>query len=321
MATLRLGTRGSALAVAQSTAVAKSLEALHRNLSVEIVTIRTEGDRNQVTPLAGMGGKGVFVKEIEEALLDARVDIAVHSLKDMPAALPAGLTLVAFPRRADPHDVLVTPDGKDLDALPPGSRVGTGSLRRRAQLSRARADLHILPQRGNVDTRLKRLAEGSVDAVVLAAAGLERLGLMSRIRAVPIDEDVCLPAACQGLLGIEMREEDEEWAELVRPLTDPAAAVEAAAERGFLTTLGGSCQLPAAALARFEGGRVRTRGRILSPDGTRVAEAEAEGTPLDAWQVGTDVARLALSCGGDEILAELDAGEAGGAGVPDIESE
>ena len=316
MATLKLGTRGSALALAQSTAVAKSLEALHPKLSVEIVIIKTAGDRNQVTPLAGMGGKGVFVKEIEEALLEGSVDLAVHSLKDVPAVLPPGLTLAAFPRRADPRDILVTKDGRDVESLAPGSRIGTGSLRRRAQISAVRPDLHFFPQRGNVDTRLKRLVEGSFDGILLAAAGLERLGLLSRVAASPIPEDVCLPAPCQGIVGIEMREDDEEWRELVLGLTDPAAAVEACAERGFLSKLGGSCQLPAAALSRFEGGRVRIRARILSPDGTRVASAEAEGPPAEAWQIGADAARLVLSRGGAEILADLDlSGEEYGAPV------
>jgi hydroxymethylbilane synthase len=289
------------------------IQASRAGLSVELAVIKTTGDKNQVVPLSGMGGKGVFVKEIEEALLEGKVDLAVHSLKDLPAQLPDGLSLAAFPRRAEPWDLLVTTGGTGLDDLPRGARIGTGSLRRRAQLAAHRSDLHFVSQRGNVDTRLRKLEQGNVEAMVLAAAGIERLGLRDKIKAEVIPEDICLPSACQGIIGVEMRDSDEELREVVSSIGDPKATVEACAERGFLSELAGSCLIPAAALARFDGKRVRMRARILSTDGVRCAAAEAEGTAADAFQVGADVARLCLDRGGAEILAELEAagGEAG----------
>ncbi len=311
MMRLRLGTRGSELALAQARSVAGLLEGSHESLSVELVIIKTTGDRNQVTPLAGMGGKGVFVKEIEEALLAGTIDLAVHSLKDLAARLPDGLALAAFPARADPSDLLITREGRGLDALPPGARVGTGSLRRRAQIRAHRPDLNFVSQRGNVDTRLKRLSEGASEAIILAAAGIDRLGLRAKVRAEPIPVEICLPAAGQGIIAVETREEDEESRELLAPIGDPTATAEACAERGFLSRLQGSCLIPAAALARFDGRRVRIRAKILSVDGARCAMAETEGPAADAWQVGEEAATHCLSRGGDQILGELEA--AGGA--------
>lgn len=310
MSTVRLGTRGSPLALAQSRHVAALLEKTRPGLRVELQVIRTEGDRNTTSPLEEIGGKGIFVREIEQALLAGTIDLAVHSLKDLPAEQPEGLVLAGFPRREDPRDVLITRDGLDLDELPAGARVATGSVRRRSQIHAHRSDILFVASRGNVGTRVGRLEQGQVDALVLAAAGIRRLGLAEKIRYVPIDEEICIPSAGQGIIGLEIRQDDAERHEDVRAVSDPVAVVEACAERGFLRELAGSCFIPAAGLARFDGRRVRMRARILSLDGARRAEAEVEGPPADARHIGVEAARLCLARGGAEILAQL--GEGGG---------
>ena len=313
MMTVRLGTRGSKLALARSAGVAALLEGSQPGLKVDLVVIGETGSREQDSALPGPGGRGALVKEIEEALLGGRIDLAVHSLRDVATFLPEGLVLAGFPEREDPHDLLVTRDGGGLDSLRAGARVATGSPHRRAQLLARRPDLRFIPPGGSLEARLRRLEEGLADALVLAAARVARLGLRQAVRAQVLPEDICLPSPGQGIVAMEAREEDEEMREQVAAIGDPTATVEACAERGFLAGLGGDCLLPVAALARFDGRRVRIKARILSPDGVRCASGEAEGRPTDAYRVGADCARLCLDRGGREMLAEAE-----GAAGPEI---
>ncbi len=306
MKTLRVATRASDLAMVQARAVAAWIE---RELGVatELVPMKTSGDRLKDAPLARFGGKGLFVKEIEEALLDGRADLAVHSAKDLPAALAPGLEFVAFPERGDPRDALVLRErGGDLAGLPAGARVGTGSVRRAAQLRAYRDDLEIVPLRGNVPTRLRKLEETGLDAVVLACAGLDRLQLSDRIdeRIAP---DVLLPAVGQGALAVEGRVGDPA-ARDVAGLSDRRTVETVAAERGFLTGLAGDCNVPLAALAEhMPTGGLRLRVLLASSDGAQVLRHEAEGRPHQAAALGAAAADVVRRRGGDALLAELHA--------------
>jgi len=299
---LRLATRGSLLALAQSGQIARRVEE-RLGVAVELVTVRTSGDRLADVSLAKVGGKGLFVKEIEEALLDGRADLAVHSAKDLPAHIADGLALAAFPLRGDPRDALVARDGAtSLLALPQGARIGTGSARRCAQLRALRPDFEILPLRGNVTTRLERLAEGRFDAVILACAGLDRLDLGARIHE-RIAPELLLPAPGQGVLAIEARAGDSLAADL-GALDDAASARAITAERAFLAHLGGDCNVPLAAFAEAQAdGSLRLRGMVASLDGAHVAHAEASGA--DAAQLGVMVAESVVAKGGAAILADL----------------
>lgn len=303
MTRVRIATRGSRLAVAQSGLVARDLR---RALGVEteLVTVRTTGDRIRDRPLAAIGGKGLFIKEIEEALLEGRADLAVHSAKDLPARLAPELALAAFPERADPRDALVgRDDGTRLASLPEGARVGTGSVRRTSQLLAARPDLRVVPLRGNVGTRLGRL-DRDVDAVVLACSGLDRLGLSERIheRIAPSD---LLPAVGQGTLALQTRADDPLRGR-VAALDHPATHDGIAAERAFLARLEGDCSVPLAALAEtLPGGRLRLRALVASPDGRRVAHTDLEGTAAEARALGERAAEEVLRSGGAGILAAL----------------
>jgi hydroxymethylbilane synthase len=281
MTTLRLATRKSALALAQARAYARSLGAAHAGLVVEELHVVTSGDRIQDRPLQDVGGKGLFVKEIEEALLEGRAHFAVHSIKDVPAELAPGLAIAAVPKREDPRDVLVSRGGEGLMELKQGARVGTSSLRRRTLLLRARPDLEVQVLRGNVDTRLRKLDEGQVDAIVLAAAGLRRLGIA---RAVEVLEPaVMLPAVGQGALGIECRADDGEVQALLRATEDPETRIAVAAERGFLAAVGGSCNLPVAAHAQRSGPEMLLSGMMADADGSRARFGERRaGWPADA---------------------------------------
>ena len=299
--TLRFGTRGSRLAVAQSNQVADALRA--RGLEVELVTIRTSGDRLADVSLADFGGKALFVKEIEEALLDGRVDAGVHSLKDMPAVLPEGLCLAAFPPREDPRDVLLTRAGGGLDDLPRGARVATSSLRRRALLLARRPDLSVEPIRGNVDTRLRKLDEGLYDAMVMARAGLDRLGLKPEHSHVLSAQEL-LPAVGQGILGVEVRAVDQPVLEALSSLDDAAARAEALAERAFLRRLGAGCHTPVAGLARLTGATVEMDGLVSSLDGRTVIRGRAGGPANRAEAVGESLAEDLLSRGARAILDE-----------------
>jgi len=298
---LRIGTRGSALALWQAEWVKARLEQLWSDLRVELVPMKTSGDRAQDVPLSTIGGKGLFVKEIEEALLSHAIDIAVHSIKDLPGDLPSGLTLSAIPEREDPRDVLVTKNGESLAQLAVGTRVGTSSLRRQALLLHIRPDLRIELLRGNVDTRLRKQREGAVDATILAAAGLKRLGLMPQNSQI-LDEHQFLPAIGQGALGIETRAEDAGAIARVRPLHHEATAVAVTAERAFLRRMGGSCRTPLAAQGRVKNGEVYLTALIASPDGRRVLRGEQGGSGSEAENVGSALAERLLAQGGEEIL-------------------
>jgi hydroxymethylbilane synthase len=302
--TIRVGTRGSTLALAQAHAVGEALRAA--GAGVEIVAMRTEGDRRASARLADIGGKGLFVREIEDALLAGRVDVAVHSLKDLPAELPEGLELAAFPRREDPRDVLVTRTGARLDALPAGAVIGTSSLRRRAMLLAARPDLAVAPLRGNVDTRLGKLAAGECDGVVLAAAGLLRLGL-APAGVQPLDVETFVPAVGQGILAVETRADDARTRGLLARMDDADTRACARAERSYLRRLGASCNTPMAAHATLDrsGGRPRLRmtAVVASEDGRRILRADAGGAPGDAEQVGRGLAELLLDRGAEAVTA------------------
>lgn len=304
MTPLRIATRGSALALAQSRLIGAAVEAL-TGRPFELVVVQTTGDRIQDRSLAEIGGKGLFVKEIQEALLDGRADLAVHSAKDLPAKTPDGLAFAAFPRRADARDALVARDaGLRIALLPRGARVGTGSVRRASQLRARRPDLAVVPLRGNVDTRLRRLVDLELHAVVLACAGLERLGLGDRIheRIEPAD---LLPAVGQGTLALEVRADDPLLDELA-PLDHAPTRACLAGERGFQAGLEGDCAVPIAAFAELDtAGRLRLRGLVAQPDGERIVRGEIEADAKDAARAGGELARELRARGGEEILAAL----------------
>jgi len=304
MTRVRIATRGSDLALAQARFVATRIESAI-GAETELVVVKTRGDRLQDVSLAKLGGKGLFVKEIEETLLEGRADVAVHSAKDLPAVLAPGLDLVAFPERRDPRDALIgRSDAASVAGLSTGARVGTGSARRRAALLAQRPDLEIVPLRGNVPTRLAKLESESLDAVILACAGLERLGLGDRIHE-RIASEIVLPAVCQGTLALQARENDRLALQL-RVLDDRDTALAVAAERGFLIRLEGDCTVPLAAFAELlPQGRLRLRGWLAASDGSQVASAEAEGAARDAKLIAADVADRVLAQGGREILDEL----------------
>lgn len=296
---VRLGTRGSRLALIQCEQVAAGLRA--HGARAEIVVIRTSGDRLAQVALADFGGKALFVKEIEEALLAGQVDVGVHSLKDMPAALPAGLTLAAFPAREDPADVLLTRGPGGWDGLPRGARVGTSSLRRRALVLARRPDLRPEPIRGNVETRIEKLHAGACDATILAAAGLRRLGLdPPHCTPLPVDEFV--PAVGQGILALEAREADREVLELLKRLDDTRSRSEALAERAFLDRLGADCHTPVAGHARHGGAALTLTGVVASLDGATVLRWQASGGLSEAERLGTAVAEELLARGAKALL-------------------
>ena len=301
---LRIGTRGSALAILQTQAVVEHLKAVWPDLTTEILEIRTTGDRIQDVPLAKIGDKGLFVREIEEALLAGRIDWAVHSVKDLPSQIPSGLSLGIVAARKDPSDVLVARPGVTLATLPKRAVIGTSSLRRRAQLLHWRPDLAIVPIRGNVDTRLRKLETEGFDGIVVAAAGLMRLGWEGRVSAI-IPAEICLPAVGQGALGVEMRTDDDQAQALFAPLTSPAAQATISAERSFLVRLQGGCQVPIAALATIEGEKVWLRGMISSMDGLTMLRGERWGTIHTAARLGVELAEDLLQRGGDAILRDI----------------
>jgi hydroxymethylbilane synthase len=286
---LRLGTRGSPLALAQARMVRQALATAHGFDPEQIATevIRTSGDRIQDRPLADVGGKGLFTKEIEEALAAGAIDLAVHSSKDMPTVLPPGLVLSAFMEREDPRDVFISRKAKSIADLPRGATVGTASPRRQAMVKRKRPDLTIVPLRGNVETRLRKLDEGVADATLLALAGLKRLGLADAATAV-LDVNEFLPAVGQGAIGIETRADDARTRELLAAINHADTFSALAAERAFLAVLDGSCRTPIGGHATISGGRLRLRGMVVKPDGSEAFAATREGDVRDAERLGAD---------------------------------
>lgn len=309
MTSLRIATRRSRLALAQSRWIKSRLEALEPGLTVELREYVTRGDQVQDRPLQQVGGKGLFTKEIEDALLAGEADLAVHSLKDLPAELPPGLALAAVPEREDARDALVLPDGAPggdarelLSALAPGARVGSSSFRRSAQVLAARRGLRVESVRGNVDTRLRKLDEGRYEALILAAAGLRRLGLERRISGY-LDPDLCTPAPAQGALGIEARADDAAATALLARLDHAPTRAAVSAERAVMEALGGGCSIPLGAYAHPEGAALHLQAMVALPDGSRVIRAAASGT--DPHALGAELARQLRALGAGEILASI----------------
>jgi hydroxymethylbilane synthase len=289
----------------QAELVARALRNRWPDLEVTLIPIKTSGDKLLDVQLAQVGGKGLFVKELEEALLADQIDLAVHSLKDLPVTLPSGLRLGAIMVREDPLDALVARDGLQFTGLPTGSRIGTSSLRRQVQLLHRRPDLQIVPLRGNVETRLRKLETLGLDAVVLAAAGLIRLGLQDRITE-RLQPELSLPAIGQGALAIEIREDDQRVAALVHGLDDRETRLATAAERAFLRRLGGSCVTPIAAFGQIEGESLQLTGMVASLDGKRMVKQVRRGDASAPEEVGHALAEQLLAAGAEEILREID---------------
>jgi len=304
--TIHIGTRGSRLALWQANWVKTALESRHTSLSAELVVIKTTGDKILDAPLAKVGGKGLFVKEIEASLLNGRIDLAVHSMKDMPAAIPAGLCIGAVPERETPVDVLISRNGIQLADLKTGARLGTGSLRRAAQLKHVRPDIVIVPLRGNLETRLRKLETEDLDAIVLAAAGIKRLGFENRVSEY-LNESVMLPAVGQGALCIEIREDDSEIKECVGALDHKETHAAVLGERAFLNRLEGSCQVPVAGFGRHIGNSYVLQGLVADIEGDTVIRDSLSGDMAESEKIGVTLADRLLGKGAKEILDFLKA--------------
>ena len=304
MNTLKIATRQSPLALWQAEHIRERLELLHPGLKVELVTFVTQGDKILDTPLAKIGGKGLFVKELEEALLDGRADLAVHSMKDVPMQLPQGLSLAVTCEREDPFDAFVSNQFESFEALPQGARLGTSSLRRKCQILKQRPDLDVIDLRGNVGTRLSKLDEGQYDAIILASAGLKRLGLQARIRHTLVPE-VSLPAVGQGALGLECRTDDQQVLDLILPLMHAETDACVRAERAFNAYLEGGCQVPIAGYATLTETGLSMEGRVGSVDGQTLLKAVVKGPADDAEALGVVLAQELLTQGAGELLKAL----------------
>ncbi len=302
--TIKIGTRGSKLALWQANWVKSALEDQHPAPTVELVIIKTKGDKILDVPLAKVGGKGLFVKEIEDALLNRRVDLAVHSMKDMPAEIPEGLCIGAIPERENPQDVLISKSGYQLSELDAGALIGTSSLRRASQILHARPDLVIKPLRGNLDTRLKKLETENLDAVILAAAGVKRLGLEDRVTEY-LNETIMLPAVGQGALCIEIRQNDPVIEPLVAALEHPQTRIVIMGERAFLNRLEGGCQVPIAAHGKIENNTFTICGLVATLDGTTVIKDTLSGPADSSAQIGLDLAERLIAMGSQEIIESL----------------
>jgi hydroxymethylbilane synthase len=300
----KIGTRGSKLALAQSAWVKEKIEEKHPDVRVELLTIKTTGDKILDSPLSKIGGKGLFVKEIEEALINKHIHMAVHSMKDVPAELPDELMLCAFPEREDPRDAFISLKDQSIENLPKGSSLGTSSLRRAAQLLHIRPDLDIIALRGNVGTRLSKLESRDVRAIILAAAGLRRLGLQDRITSVIPSEQV-LPAIGQGALGLEVRRSDHDTISLLDFLNHKPTEITVRAERAFLKELEGGCQVPIAAFAILNSNKVHLRGMVAELDGSRVIRDEISGNMNQAEGMGINLAKRLLDAGAGDILSSI----------------
>jgi len=303
--TVRIGTRASELALWQAHFVRDEIVARHPGTRVEIVKIKTTGDKILDVPLARVGGKGLFVKEIETALAEGRVDLAVHSMKDVPTELPEGLAIVATGEREDPRDSLITLDGRRFEDLPRGGKLGTSSLRRQAQFGNLRPDLRIESLRGNVHTRLRKLREGQFDAIILAYAAVKRLGWAAEVPHQVIPDDISLPAIGQGALGIEARTDDRATLDLISFFNHPDTFARVAAERALLHRMEGGCQVPIAGFATLEEGRLRLRGLVASVDGKSVVRRERSGPVSSPEALGVALAEEILDAGGRCILEEV----------------
>ncbi|MDO8589059.1 MAG: hydroxymethylbilane synthase [Armatimonadota bacterium] len=295
-----IGSRGSALALTQTNWVADQIRRHNPSIETRVEVIKTSGDKILDTPLSKIGDKGLFVKELEIALLESKIDIAVHSMKDLPTDTPDGLCIAAVPERAEQCDVLVSA-GPGLDDLPTGARIGSGSLRRRAQIANHRPDLQMLELRGNLDTRLRKLDSGEYDAVILACAGLRRLGLGDRV-SQKLPFEICVPAVGQGALAIEARADDERVRRILAPLEDGNARAEVAAERALMAALEGGCQTPIGGAAAIEDGRLRLRAMVASIDGKTIIRKDATSSPDAPEELGRSVAYALLRSGAGEIL-------------------
>lgn len=301
---IKIGTRGSKLALFQANWVRERLLEKKPQLNIKIIKIRTTGDKIQNAPLSKIGGKGLFVKEIEEALIEKRIDLAVHSIKDVPTDLPNGLHLSVITKREDPRDVLISKGEIPLKDLPVGSKIGTSSLRRQIQLLHFRNDFNLIPLRGNLDTRLKKLDSMDLDAIVIAYAGLKRLGLENRLTEI-IPIEISIPAIGQGSLGIETRVGDEEIESEIMFLNDEDSFISISAERSFLKRLGGGCQVPIAAFGRIEQGILKLDAMVGSKDGRKILRKKIEGDPKNAVFLGFKLAEILLEDGAREILSEF----------------
>ena len=304
--TINIGTRGSKLALWQANWVKSSLKEKHPSLQFDLVVIKTTGDKILDTPLAKLGGKGLFVKEIEEALLDGRIDLAVHSMKDMPSELPKGTCIGAIPVRETSADVLISRKGALLSEINPNAKIGTSSLRRAAQLRHVRPDIEIVPLRGNLDTRLRKLETDRLDAIVLAAAGVKRLNFEDRITEY-LDETIMLPAVGQGALCIEIREKDIEIQQIVKALDHPETRIAVTGERSFLNRLGGSCQVPIAGYGKLNGNNYILHGLVADIEGTHVVKDTLTGEAALSEKIGLELADRLISKGAKEILENLKA--------------
>ncbi|MGO9590443.1 MAG: hydroxymethylbilane synthase [Candidatus Acidiferrales bacterium] len=307
MTRLRIGTRGSSLALWQANHIADSLAKLH-GVETELVRIRTSGDRLQSASVAQVndaigaeGGKGIFIKEIEDALLSGAVDLAVHSMKDVPTEIPAGLGFAAITRREDPRDCLISRERLTMEKLPQGARVGTSSLRRQAQLRHHRPDLDVVDLRGNVDTRIRKLESGEFDAIVLAMAGVTRLGAKDKVTQI-FDEDLMLPAVGQGALGIETRADDAQTSRFVAALDDAETRACITAERALLRELQGGCQVPLGAWGRMRKGELHLEAAVFSAAGTESVRFDEAGAPAEAEAIGIRLAQILIEAGADKIL-------------------
>jgi len=301
---IRIGSRGSLLALNQANLIKVIIEKGEPDLRAEIIIIKTTGDKILDVPLAKVGGKGLFVKEIEDALIDNRIDIAVHSMKDVPFLIPDQLIIQAITKREDPRDILISKEGLKIDELPKGARIGTSSLRRQAQLLHHRPDLQISQLRGNLDTRIKKAFTPEFDAVILAAAGLHRMGWEEKITEY-IDESISIPAVGQGALGIEIRHEDRAARKIADSLNDRETSIAVRAERSFMKRLEGGCQVPIGAIGKVEGGKITLTGFIADVDGKRMVKA-SDSDHIDRCQeLGVRLAEKLLNMGGKSILVDI----------------
>jgi len=301
MLNIRIGTRGSKLALTQTNFVAEKLKKAMPDADIEICIIKTSGDIMQDVSLLTIGGQGVFVKELEEALLSDKINLAVHSMKDVPGDIPEGLTFAAILKREDIRDVLVSRDNIKLEFMPKGAKIGTGSQRRGAQIKAMMPDVNIVPLRGNIDTRLKKIETENLTGVILAAAGMKRMGLAERItQFLPVE--TMLPAVGQGALGLQIRSNDVELAKACVSLNDATTAVEVAAERAFLRALGGGCRLPIAALGKLDGQMLTLEGMVAAPNGSTMIREKINGTMKDAEEIGKKLAEIILDKGGKRLM-------------------